>query len=105
MDEFSMVAMRYAFDKTLREAGAHLLFRPKPHERRRRGVAVDHPKARIEQHEWGKAVAKIKEERENSEEFNVNDVVQNLTHEQLAGVLNSIPQDELYKLLDRYKLI
>jgi len=55
--------------------------------------------------EWDNAVAKIKEEREESEGFNVNDIVQNLTHEQLVGVLNSIPQDELYKLLDRYKLI
>jgi len=55
--------------------------------------------------EWDNIVAKVKEEREESEGFNVNDVVKNLTHEQLVGVLNSIPQDELYKLLDRYKLI
>ena len=57
------------------------------------------------ENEWNTIVVKIKQEREDMEDINVNEIIKTLSNEQLVNILNSIPQEELYKLLDKYKLI
>ena len=55
--------------------------------------------------QWNAIVEKIKQERKEVEDINVNEIVKNLSNEQLINILCSIPQEELYKLLDKYKFI
>jgi len=55
--------------------------------------------------EWNNIVVKIKQERNDIENINVNGIIKTLSKEQLVNILNSIPQEELYKLLDKYKFI
>ena len=55
--------------------------------------------------EWDNIVVKILRERNDIDNLKVNEIIAALSKEQLINILNSIPQEELYKILDKYKLI